>query len=200
MGNDPLSRSVEIFHCRDSPRGESSARSLVYGRSLISVSSSWCSKGHSFEEFQQGQVFEHHWGRTLNAGDNSLFTTATLAHCPLYFNAEYARAHGHPDVVVNPMLVACTVVGISVEDLSEAGGPFLGINDLEFHRPVYPGDTLTARSTVVSTRESASRGNFGIVTWRTEARNQRDELVISYRAHQPGREAKRSTVCELHDR
>ncbi len=137
-------------------------------------------KGHSFEEFHQGQVFEHHWGRTINAGDNSLFTTATLAHCPLYFNAEYARAHGHPDVVVNPMLVACTVVGISVEDLSEAGGPFLGINGLEFHRPVYPGDTLTARSTVVSTRESASRGNFGIVTWRTEARNQRDELVISY--------------------
>jgi acyl dehydratase len=137
-------------------------------------------KGHSFEEFREGQVFEHHWGRTINAGDNSLFTTATLAHCPLYFNAEYARAHGHPDVVVNPMLVACTVVGISVEDLSEAGGPFLGINNLEFHRPVYPGDTLTARSTVVSTRESASRGNFGIVTWRTEARNQRDELVISY--------------------
>jgi itaconyl-CoA hydratase len=137
-------------------------------------------KGHSFEEFHQGDVFEHHWGRTINAGDNSLFTTATLAHCPLYFNAEYARAHGHPDVVVNPMLVACTVVGISVEDLSEAGGPFLGINGLEFHRPVYPGDTLTARSTVVSTRESASRGNFGIVTWRTEARNQRDELVISY--------------------
>jgi acyl dehydratase len=64
--------------------------------------------------------------------------------------------------------------------LSEAGGPFLGVNNLEFHRPAYPGDTLSARSTVVSTRESASRGNFGIVTWRTEARNQRDELVISY--------------------
>ena len=137
-------------------------------------------KGHQFEDFSTGQVFEHHWGRTLNAGDNSLFTTATLAHCQLYFNAEYARAHGHPDVVVNPLLVACTVVGISVEDLSEGGGPFLGINGLEFHRPVYPGDTLTARSTVVSKRESASRGNFGIVTWRTEARNQRGELVLSY--------------------
>jgi itaconyl-CoA hydratase len=137
-------------------------------------------KGHQFEDFGVGQVFEHHWGRTLNAGDNSLFTTVTLAHCPLYFNAEYARAHGHPDVVVNPMLVACTVVGISVEDLSEGGGPFLGINELEFHRAVYPGDTLTARSTVVSKRESASRGNFGIVTWRTEACNQRGELVLSY--------------------
>jgi len=63
-------------------------------------------KGHSFEDFKEGQVFEHHWGRTINAGDNSLFTSATLAHCPLYFNAEYARAHGHPDVVVNPLLIA----------------------------------------------------------------------------------------------
>jgi itaconyl-CoA hydratase len=78
------------------------------------------------------------------------------------------------------MLVACTVVGISVEDLSEGGGPFLGINELEFHHAVYPGDTLTARSTVVAKRESASRGNFGIVTWRTEASNQRGELVLSY--------------------
>lgn len=137
-------------------------------------------KGNSFEDFSLGQVFEHHWGRTLNAGDNTLFTTTTMAFCPLYFNAEYARAHGHPDIVINPMLIACTIVGMSVEDLSEAGGPFLGINGLEFHRAAYPGDTLTARSTVVSKRESASRGNFGIVTWRTEAHNQRDELVISY--------------------
>jgi acyl dehydratase len=137
-------------------------------------------KGHAYEDFTVGQIFDHHWGRTINAGDNSIFSTVTLAHCPLYFNAEYAHAHGHPDVVVNPMLIACTVVGISVEDLSEAGGPFLGINDLTFHRPVYPGDTLSARSTVVSKRESTSRGNFGIVTWRTEAHNQRDELVVSY--------------------
>jgi itaconyl-CoA hydratase len=137
-------------------------------------------KGHSFEDFHEGEVFEHHWGRTLNAGDNSIFTTVTMSHCPLYFNAEYARANGHADVVINPMLIACTVVGISVEDLSEAGGPFLGINGMEFHRPMYPGDTISARSTVLSKRESQSRGNFGIVTWRTEGRNQRGELVISY--------------------
>ncbi|TMB58178.1 MAG: MaoC family dehydratase, partial [Deltaproteobacteria bacterium] len=32
-------------------------------------------KGHAFEDFHDGQVFEHHWGRTLNEGDNSLFAT-----------------------------------------------------------------------------------------------------------------------------
>src|SRR5437870_11280519 len=125
-------------------------------------------KCHAFEDFHEGQVFLHHWGRTLTAGDNAIFTTATLAFNPLYLNAEYARAHGHPDVVVNPLLVLCTAVGLSVEDLSEAGGPFLGLEDVEFHRPAYPGATLTASSTVVQKRDSESRPTFGIVTWKTE--------------------------------
>ena len=138
-------------------------------------------KGRQFEDFVAGQTFEHHWGRTLNEGDNSLFTTLALRFTPLYFNAEYARAHGHPDVVVHPLLVLCTAVGLSVEDLSEAGGPFLGVEDVEFHRPAYPGDTLAASSTVVQKRDSESRPTFGIVTWKTEGRNQKGELVISYR-------------------
>ena len=148
-------------------------------------------KGHSFEQFQQDQVFEHHWGRTLNASDATLFATLALRYTPLYFNAEYARAHDHKDVVVDPLLVLCTLVGLSVEDLSEAGGPFLGVNQVRFHQPVYPGDTLNSRSTVIGIRESASRPRFGIVTWKTEGRNQHEELVISY--ERTNLVAKRST-------
>ena len=138
-------------------------------------------KGNQFEDFADDQVFEHHWGRTITAGDNALFSTATCNWNPMHLNAEFARAHGHPDVVVNPMLVLCTVVGLSVEDLSEAGGPFLGMEDVVFHRPVHPDDTLSARSVVVDKRESGSRPNVGIVTWRTQAYNQRGELVVDFR-------------------
>jgi itaconyl-CoA hydratase len=138
-------------------------------------------KGNKFEDFTVGQVLIHHWGRTLTAGDNAVFSTAMCNWNPMHLNAEFARAHGHQDVVVNPMLVLCTVVGMSVEDLSEAGGPFLGVDDCTFHRPVYPGDTITARSTVANTRESESRPGIGIVTWHTEAHNQRHELVVDYR-------------------
>jgi acyl dehydratase len=73
--------------------------------------------------------------RTLTEADNTLFTTLALRFTPLYFNAEYARAHGHPAVVIDPLFVVCTAVGLSVEDLSEAGGPFLGVEDVEFHCP-----------------------------------------------------------------
>ncbi|MEO1062275.1 MAG: MaoC family dehydratase [Actinomycetota bacterium] len=137
-------------------------------------------KGNRFQDFAEGQLLEHHWGRTLTAGDNAIFSTTTCNWNPLHLNAEYAKAHGHDDVVVNPMLVLCTVVGLSVEDLSEIGGPFLGMENVAFHRPVHPGDTLTASSTVVRTRESDSRPTVGIVTWHTEAHNQRGELVVDY--------------------
>jgi acyl dehydratase len=137
-------------------------------------------KGHYFEDFPIGREFVHHWGRTINEGDNSLFSTLTLSYNPHYFNAEFARAHGHPGIVVNPMLVFLTVFGLSVEDLSEVGGLFLGVEDLAFHRSVYPGDTLTARSTVVDRRESESRPESGIVTWHTRGFNQHGNEVIDF--------------------
>lgn len=135
-------------------------------------------KGRKYEDFAVGQKIAHHWGRTITAGDNTLFSTATCAWVPRFLNAEYARSEGHPDVAVNPMLVLCTAVGLSVEDLSEAGGPFLGIDNCSFGVPVHPGDTLVARSEVVRKRTSSSRSDVGIVTWHTEAHNQRGELVV----------------------
>lgn len=138
-------------------------------------------KGHWYEDFEPGAKFEHHWGRTINEGDNSLFSTLTLHFNPHYFNAEFARAHGHPTVQVNPMLVFTTVFGLSVEDLSENGGAFLGVEELTFHSPVYPGDTLTARSTVAARRQSSKNPNQGIATWHTEGFNQHGARVIDFK-------------------
>lgn len=138
-------------------------------------------KGNKFEDFKIGDVFVHHWGRTLTSADNMIFCTATCTWSPMYMNAEYARHHQHCDVVINPMLVLCVTVGLSVEDLSEAGGVFLGVDDCTFHRPVYPGDTINARSAVVGSRLSRSRPNDGIVTWHSKAFNQHDSLVLEFR-------------------
>jgi itaconyl-CoA hydratase len=82
---------------------------------------------------------------------------------------------------VNPLLVFNAVFGLSVEDLSEGGGPFLGVDACRFLAPVYVGDTLTARSTVVSRRPSRGQQGMGIVTWQTEGRNQHGERVIEFR-------------------
>jgi acyl dehydratase len=137
-------------------------------------------RGAWLEKFAVGETFDHHWGRTITGGDNAVFSTVTCNWNPMHLNAEFARAHGHEDVVVNPMLVLCTVIGLSVEDLSESGGPFVGIEDCVFEEPVYPGDTLTVRSTVLDSRESRSRPQAGIVTWRTEAFNHNGDRVVHY--------------------
>ena len=92
----------------------------------------------------------------------------------------FAEAHGHPDIVVNPLLVFNVVLGMSVEDNSEIGGPFVGVGKLTWRQPVYPGDTITARSTTKAARLSASNPANGIVTWLTEGFNQRDERVIDF--------------------
>src|SRR3546814_20673887 len=78
------------------------------------------------------------------------------------------------------MLVFAIVFGLSVEDLSERGGAFLGVDDLSFARPVHVGDTLTARSTVMALRESKRERNYGIATWLTAGFNQHGERVIVF--------------------
>ena len=81
-------------------------------------------KGNRFADFEVGQVLRHHWGRTITEADNVVYSTSMCTWNPLYLNIEYARSVGHPTIVVNPMLVLCMTVGLSVEDLSEMGGRF----------------------------------------------------------------------------
>jgi len=138
-------------------------------------------KGHWYEDFELERVFVHHWGRTLTQSDNTLFTTLTLHFNPQYTNLEVAKAMGHRDTPVNPLLVFNTVFGLSVQDLSEHGTAFLGVNELRHAKPFYPGDTVFARSTVIERRLSSSKKGMGIVGWHTQGFNQHEELVCEFK-------------------
>ncbi len=139
-------------------------------------------RGRSFHDFEVGEKIHHHWGRTITEADAIQFCHLTLAYNPLYFNREYAKSLGHPDIVVNPQLVFNVVLGLSVEVCSEGlNGPFLGVYDLNYLEPVYPGDTLTSVSTTEAMRESESSEGRGIITWSNEGFNQHGTKVIEYR-------------------
>jgi itaconyl-CoA hydratase len=138
-------------------------------------------RGHYYEDFEVGRRFVHHWGRTFTLHDTVAFSTLTMQHNPLYFNQEYARYLGYREIPVHPLLLFATVLGLTVEDLSEAAGPFLGADDIRFGVPAYPGDTVYAVSEVVGRRESRSRPGWGIVEWKTVGFNQQGEVVIEYR-------------------
>jgi len=137
-------------------------------------------KGPDVEEFTLGQTIPHHWGRTINASDNSLFTLLSQMYNPLYFNDLYAKKMNHKGIVVNPFLVFNIVFGLSVEDLSENRGLFVGIDDCKFLQSVYIGDTLRAESEVLKIRASSSDETKTIVTWQTKGYNQNNQKVIEY--------------------
>ncbi|WP_338424917.1 MaoC family dehydratase [Sphingopyxis kveilinensis] len=137
-------------------------------------------KGNFWEDFDEGRMFEHRLGRTVSDSDNTLFTVLTLHYNPLYLDAAACAAAGHGGRIVNPLLVFNIVFGLSVEALSEGGGPFLGVDELSYHAPVYVGETLYARSTVLGRRLSASNKDYAIATWRTEGRNQDGAPVIAF--------------------
>ena len=137
-------------------------------------------RGHFFEDFQIGHTFKHHWGRTINEGDNSLFSTVTLNYWPAALNHEYAQSVGYAGCVVHPLLVMNVVFGLSVEDLSEQAIAHLGYFKMKYGVPVYPGDTITSESAVLEKRESESRPGFGIVRFKTVGRNQKGEIVLEY--------------------
>ncbi len=138
-------------------------------------------RGNRYEDFEPGLRFTHHWGRTVTAADNTMFSVLTLHYNPQYTNDAVAQANGYAGVPLNPLLVFNTVFGLSVEDLSEGGGPFLGVDELAYLKPVYPGETLYASSEGVSRRPASNRPGYGIVTWHTHGTNQQGETVVEFK-------------------
>lgn len=144
------------------------------------------------EDFEVGQRFSHHWGRTFTESDAIWYSNFTMQYNPIYFNRIESKRHGYDDILIHPLFVFTTALGLSVEDLTEAGGPFLGIDDLHHCASVYPGDTIRAYSEVLSSRLTKSRPGWGIVEWQTHAVNQDGIRVVEFRrrnlskSRQPG--------------
>lgn len=56
-----------------------------------------------------------------------------------------------------------------------------GLDELRWLKPVFPGDTLRMKSTVMDKRESRSRPDMGSVFMQNEAFNQHDEVVVRFK-------------------
>jgi acyl dehydratase len=67
----------------------------------------------------------------------------------------------------------------------------LGIKELNFHQAARPGDTLYLKGRCIEHRESKSKSDRGIATFRFELINQEDDIILSL--EQPLLLAKKST-------
>jgi acyl dehydratase len=60
---------------------------------------------------------------------------------------------------------------------SSLGSP--GLDNIRWHKPVFPGDVLSVRLTTLEARPMASRATVGLVLSKWETLNQHGEVVMS---------------------
>jgi len=133
-----------------------------------------------FDDFVVGQVFDHALRRTVTETDNVLFTTLTHNPALLHLDEEYMKGTEFGQRIVNSCFTLGLMVGISVGDTTLGTAVAnLGWDEVRFPKPVFIGDTLNIKTTVIDLRESRSRPDAGIVTFLHEAFNQRGDIVAT---------------------
>ena len=134
--------------------------------------------GLYFEDFKEGQVFDHAISRTVTEMDNVLFSALTMNPQPLHLDAEFAKTTEFGRPLVNSIFTLGLVIGISVGDTTLGTTVAnLGMTDVRFPKPVFHGDTLRVRTTIMSLRRSKSRSDAGIVEFEHIGLNQHGEVV-----------------------
>lgn len=134
--------------------------------------------GRWFDEWAVGDSLQHEIRRTVTETDNLLFSTMTHNPQPLHIDLEAAKASEFGQILVNGTFTFALMVGLSVSDTTLGTiVANLGYDKLVMPKPVFIGDTMRAQSEVVELRDSRSRPDAGIVTFRHQLINQRDEVV-----------------------
>lgn len=136
--------------------------------------------GRFFEDFTVGDIYQHPLGRTVTTTDNIWFTLLTQNTAPIHFDHHYAAQTEFGKPLVDSTFTLALVTGQSVTDISQNVFANLGWDEVRLPHPVFEGDTIYSQSEVLSTRESTSRPQVGIVRVKTTGYNQRGEIVITF--------------------
>ena len=136
--------------------------------------------GRYYDEWQVGDRIVHELRRTVTETDNLLMSTLTHNPQPLHLDADYAAGTEFGRIVVNGTFTFALMVGISVGETTLGTlVANLGYDKLVMPKPVFIGDTLRCETEVAEVRDSKSRPDAGLVTFRHRMFNQRDEEVCS---------------------
>lgn len=137
-----------------------------------------------YEEFKVGQVFEHQIRRTVTEADNIWFCGATCNPAAIHIDAEYCKGTEYGKPLVNSLFTLGLVIGLSVQDTTFGTTVAnLGMTETRFPKPLFHGDTVRARTTVLELRDSQSRPNAGIVSFLHQGFNQHGDEVCVTRRH-----------------
>ncbi|MBP1466871.1 MaoC family dehydratase [Candidatus Chloroploca sp. M-50] len=135
--------------------------------------------GNFFEDFYVGQELIHATPRTVTEGDVALYTALFGSRFALNSSTPFAQTLGLERAPLDSMLAFHIVFGKTVPDISLNAIANLGYANGRFGQPVYPGDTITTRSTVIGLRQNRD-GKTGVVYVRSVGSNQHHQMVVEY--------------------
>ncbi len=135
--------------------------------------------GRYLEEFNEGDIFVHPRAFTIDRSFAQEFATVFMEANPLFLSAPYAVAHGFKDLLISPLQVFNIALSLGVQNNSEKAVANLGYYNVQFLKPVHPGDTLTSRTKILKVDDKGT-DKPGIVHVRTLCLNQLNEVVLQY--------------------
>ncbi len=133
--------------------------------------------GLYFEEFEVGASITS-VGRTVTEADVVAFAALTGDWNTIHTDAEYAAQHPFGQRVAHGLLGLSIASGLAVRlgFLEETVLAFREMGSWKFSLPIYIGDTIHVRATVVATKPMRRLGG-GLVTLKVEILNQDDKVV-----------------------
>ncbi len=134
-------------------------------------------KGLTFDQFNLGDEHETA-SRTVTEADVVTFAGLSGDFNPLHTNEEFGKKLPFGGRIAHGMLIASIATGLA-NQLGIFEGTSLALLSMEitWPAPVKFGDTIRLILTATEKKES-SKGDKGVVTFRTEVKNQRDETVM----------------------
>ena len=136
--------------------------------------------GRWYDDWAVGDRIDHAIHRTVTETDNLMISALTHNPQPLHLDAEAAAASEYGRILVNGTFTFALMVGVSVGDTTLGTlVANLGYDKVVMPTPVFIGDTLRGTTEVVTLKDSRSRPDAGIVTFRHEMTNQRGEIVCA---------------------
>ncbi|MBD5830419.1 MaoC family dehydratase [Janibacter melonis] len=135
--------------------------------------------GNYFEDFAVGQEIVHATPRTVTEGDIAMYTALYGSRFAATSASTVAASMGLERMPVDSLLAFHLVFGKTVPDISLNAVANLGYAGGRFGVPLYPGDTVSTRSTVIGLKQN-SNGRTGVVHVRSVGTNQHGETVLDY--------------------
>lgn len=131
-----------------------------------------------FEEYEIGQKIQV-GSHTVHEKEVDRFIDLVGLHNSIFMSDEGAQALGHPRRVVPGPLQFSIAMGLGQQaglfDHMVIGAQF---DNLRFHRPVHPGDTLHMSAVPVRKRLTSNPGR-GLVVLDYEMINQDEQVIVS---------------------